>query len=789
MVKKCKRLCLIALAAIMLLGMMVQPHHLSAADYGSTPFVPNPQTEYAHQFIALSDGEQWFMDVVESILNVYAMSINTIASRADLDRVISVGLFDAGITGTIPRAIGELRNLQFLHLGRNNFSGTIPEELFRCTRLVEVDLSQNNLTGYIPAEFGNLSNLRVLLLWGNEFSGAIPSSLGGLSGLVNLDLSSNSLTGGIPPSLGSLVSLRVLNLSDNPLGGELPPALGNLAELRVLSAWGCELDGELPFELGNLGNLVAMDLSQNNFFGEIPSSFSALISLQELALADNSFEGELPEILTDISAIRVLDLARNEFSGNIPAGYEALINLRAIDLDDNNLLGVIPDIWTEMDELETVWLRGNQFVGDVPESLLEPTDVRVNNNHLYGSYVAKLGENSGNFVHQPGARPQFRMSIDSYVWSPARERLNIFEIFRIVDTQTGEESAKEKLPVWMYEIVIVTEYGDIPSNWFEITSDENGIYIRLLRDVAINDALLFELRILPHDANSPYSFVRFYMGTEEGGVQTPPSTPRPSTPTPVPVSTTSPTPSPSVPTRPAATASPSIPPQFTGGVSVSPALPSRPEAEPEPPYELERRYAYVTGTSANLFEPNAPMKRVDIAVALFNIAGRPEVEINIPFSDINNNHPNIAAIAWVYTNRLMIGYPDGTFRPDASLTRGELATLIVNWRGYAPQPTTTFPDALRHWANGSIGAVEMRGHVTGYPDGNFRPNAPIRRSEVVTLLNSLIGRVADLDHVRYLENPYTDISPSHWAYAEILVAAVDHYVVILPFTSEEADER
>ena len=93
MIKKSKRIFLVVLAVAMLIAIPAQPYQVRAADYGGIPFVANPQTAYAGQFIALCDGEQWFLNVMESILNVHAMSINTIASQVDLDRVISVGLF------------------------------------------------------------------------------------------------------------------------------------------------------------------------------------------------------------------------------------------------------------------------------------------------------------------------------------------------------------------------------------------------------------------------------------------------------------------------------------------------------------------------------------------------------------------------------------------------------------------------------------------------------------------------------------------------------------------------
>ena len=220
-------------------------------------------------------------------------------------------------------------------------------------------------------------------------------------------------------------------------------------------------------------------------------------------------------------------------------------------------------------------------------------------------------------------------------------------------------------------------------------------------------------------------------------------------------------------------------------------MPTRPAPTPEPgnerTYVIQQHLAYITGITSALFEPDASMTRADIAQALFNIAGQPGVTPRVIYSDVPIGHPNIAAITWAYENGLMEGFPDGSFRPSEGLTRGQLATLIVNWHGYTPVRTTTFPDALNHWANGFIGAVETRGHIRGYPDGTFRPDAQVSRAEVVTLLNSLIGRTAYPEHVRYLDNPFTDVSPSHWAFAQIMVAAVDHYTIHYYYPGQEVD--
>ena len=97
-----------------------------------------------------------------------------------------------------------------LKLYENGLSGTIPRELSNLANLESVDLSGNELSGEIPSKLGNLINLRVLYLSSNELSGEIPSELGNLANLESLHLSINQLSGGVPSELGNLANLREL---------------------------------------------------------------------------------------------------------------------------------------------------------------------------------------------------------------------------------------------------------------------------------------------------------------------------------------------------------------------------------------------------------------------------------------------------------------------------------------------------------------------------------------------------------------------------------------------------
>ena len=102
---------------------------------------------------------------------------------------------------------------------------------------------------------GNLTNLEWLHLYDNELTGGIPPGLGNLPNLVYLSLALNQLTGEVPSDLGNLSQLLTLHLSDNELTGEIPSGLGSLSNLTYLILDGNQLAGPIPEELGNLANL------------------------------------------------------------------------------------------------------------------------------------------------------------------------------------------------------------------------------------------------------------------------------------------------------------------------------------------------------------------------------------------------------------------------------------------------------------------------------------------------------------------------------------------------------
>ena len=93
-------------------------------------------------------------------------------------------------------------------------------------------------------------------------------------------------------------------------------------------------------------------------------------------------------------------------------------------------------------------------------------------------------------------------------------------------------------------------------------------------------------------------------------------------------------------------------------------------------------------------------------------------------------------------------------------------------------PDNNFSDvADNHWAKEYIDSAVIKGWLIGYEDGTFRPDQPIKRSEAVTIINRMLNREADKEYIKANYEDvltYPDLAESHWAYYEILEASNWH---------------
>ncbi len=299
------------------------------------------------------------------------------------------------LTGPIPKELGQPTNLTQLSLELNELTGPIPSELGRLTRLTKLDLGWNELTGSIPKELGRLTDLKELDLGLNQLTGPIPSELVRLTNLTELDLARNELTGPIPKELGQLTNLTRLRLYGNELTGTIPSELGQLTNLTELDLENSQLTGPIPAELGQLTNLTELDLSVNRLTGPIPAELGQLTNLTRLILYGNQLTGGIPPELGRLTKLQNLSLTKNQFSGGISPELGKLTNLHSLFLSDNPLNGTIPKELGQLINLDLLYLSRNKLTGEIPPELgqlTNLTELALSWNSLNGGIPPELGQ-------------------------------------------------------------------------------------------------------------------------------------------------------------------------------------------------------------------------------------------------------------------------------------------------------------------------------------------------------------------------------------------------------------
>ncbi|MCD7947621.1 MAG: InlB B-repeat-containing protein [Oscillospiraceae bacterium] len=145
------------------------------------------------------------------------------------------------------------------------------------------------------------------------------------------------------------------------------------------------------------------------------------------------------------------------------------------------------------------------------------------------------------------------------------------------------------------------------------------------------------------------------------------------------------------------------------------------------------------------------------------------------FSDVSSSAWYSLAVGTLTDLGILTGYPDGTFRPNQSITRAEFAAIAAQFDSLTLTSGTAFSDVPEsHWAAQYINSAYVKGWVSGYSDYSFQPEHGITRAEMVTVVNKMLSRAIDAEALATVENPYTDMNSSNWFYADIIEASLIH---------------
>ena len=198
--------------------------------------------------------------------------------------------------------------------------------------------------------------------------------------------------------------------------------------------------------------------------------------------------------------------------------------------------------------------------------------------------------------------------------------------------------------------------------------------------------------------------------------------------------------------------------------------------------ELNRtdHLAFLSGYANGTFEPDRNMTRAEVTTMFARLLTEKmtaDQTYSNTFSDEAKSHWAANYIGYMQQFGIITGYADGSFRPDASVTRAEFAAIASRFERLT-EGTKSFSDVPgSHWAAKYINFAATRGCVNGYADGTFRPNNSITRAEVAAVTCRLLERNADQSYIRsHLSElrAFTDVSESHWAYWYTMEAANGH---------------
>ena len=199
------------------------------------------------------------------------------------------------------------------------------------------------------------------------------------------------------------------------------------------------------------------------------------------------------------------------------------------------------------------------------------------------------------------------------------------------------------------------------------------------------------------------------------------------------------------------------------------------DSAPQPALNTAEHMQYMNGYTDGTFRPDASITRAEASKLLASLlVNKIENEDHL-FTDVDVSAWYADAVRQMTGFGLVNGYTDGTFKPNAKITRAEFVAILSRLPHTDIGTDKSFNDVPKtNWAYTAVQTALAQGWISA--GTNFRPNAPITRAETVTILNRVLGRQADKqtiytsDGIRVMP----DVPDTHWAYWDMLEATTDH---------------
>ena len=553
----------------------------------------------------------------------------------------------------------------------------------------------------------------------------------------------------IPDGFGNMSSISKLILRGNQFKGSVPESITENTNITVLDISGNSLSGKIPDKLNNMTGLLYLAISDNPWDeGDLPV-FSKLDKLKVLSMWKCNIKGEIKEEICGMTMLKVLDLAENKLEGNIPVKLKKLTNLELLSVGKNRLKGRIPDIFSNMPKLKTIDLNGNKLRGKVPESLKTIKTAHLDNNYLTGEVLDDIRNNEKNFCDNE-INKQYYMKTRGILIISKAENTNVYTFLRNYDTiRNSHATEKMLLDPEDYDTEIIND----PEGKVELTRNEEGIYLRAKKDIKSDENIFIEIKIKDNDG-SDYSKVRMNITTF---IPNPGSSDNP---------------------------------------AVSPAKDDKEKIK-----VLHK--AYIDGYPDKSFGGEKSVTREQIA-KMVTVA----LDIDLPnkgniiresFSDVKKSRWSVQYVERTKELGWLKGYGNGKFGPENSITRAELAACLVrimsmkenalqeNERSNDAEKDIVFKDVAKgKWYTNYVLQASNMNLIKGYPDGKFKPENKVTRTEAVLMINRMLERNPhEESELLKINNPFKDLNPAYFAYLDIIEASVTHEYELLKQQQKE----
>ena len=221
----------------------------------------------------------------------------------------------------------------------------------------------------------------------------------------------------------------------------------------------------------------------------------------------------------------------------------------------------------------------------------------------------------------------------------------------------------------------------------------------------------------------------------------------------------------------------------SSGGSSRPSTPPTVDIPDDVPTGLNGKdhYAYIIGYGNNDVRPQNNITRAEVATIFFRLLTDETREANMTksngYNDVKDGDWFCCAVSTLSKMGIIKGYEDGSFKPNAPISRAEFAAIAARFDPDGDKTPATFADVTSHWAKDEISIAANHGWIKGYEDGSFKPDQKITRAETMTLVNRVLNRLPETkdDLHKDMKTWVDNMDETAWYYLAVQEATNSHY--------------